>query len=114
MPNKKEIKRLLKFANKVMKKETYKKIKKIDNEEDLLEVLKHALVSTFKIENYNMEDSIKQLERKNIDIFFIKNKVILIPSKIKHFQVDFNEKDFYKLVSLFKDIKKEITNVRSV
>ncbi len=114
MSNKKEIKKLLKFAKKIVKEENYKKIKTIDNEEELLEVLKHSLVSAFKIENYNIEDSIKQLERKNKDLFFIKNKVMLIPSKIRHFQVDFSGKDFYKLVFLFNDVKKELENVRAV
>ncbi len=114
MKNKKEIRKLLRFAKKIVKKEHYKKIKKIDDDGELIEVLKHSLVSALKVENYSIEDSIKQLERKNKDLFFIKNKIMLIPSKIKHFQVDFNEKDFYKLVSLVDDIKKEIENVGAV
>ena len=107
MQDSKEIKRLWKFARKIVKKETYKKIKKLKTEE-LSHTLKYSIISAFKYEYHLLLYEVKNLEKSNKDLFFLKNKLILIPSKIKHFEVDYNEADFYKLSNLIKEIKKEM------
>ncbi len=107
---KKELRSLMKMAKKIIKKETLKKIKSIPQEEQV-HALKFSLISYFKNEFHDLNIKIKNLENKKNDLFFIKNDLILVPSKIKHFAVDYNSSDFYKLSILIQNIKKELENV---
>ncbi|GBE20085.1 hypothetical protein BMS3Abin17_00819 [archaeon BMS3Abin17] len=109
----KELKNLLKIAKKITKKEVYKKLKSINDEKELEHALKYSLISSLHIQCHKLEKEIEDLEKKSGDVFFARNKSLLMPSKIKHFQVSFDIKEFNKLHDLIKDIKKEIKNVQS-
>lgn len=107
---KKELKSLFKMAKETLKKDSIKKIKSIPIEEQV-QALKFSLLSHFKSEFHNIKINIKELEDKKNDLFFIKNDFLLVPSKIKHFAVDYNESDFYKLSILLDNIKRELNNI---
>ena len=107
----KEVKNLLKLAKKTVSKKIYGKFKKIGDENELMDTTKYAIISALKEDYQNMEIKIKGLENEMKDVFFAKNKLLLIPYKIKHFQVDFNKNDFNKVTQLFKSVQDEIKNV---
>ena len=108
---KKELNGLLKLSKKIVKKETYKKLKKIRDKNEAILAVRYTLISSLEQEYHAILEKINVLENESKDVFFIKNKSIIIPSKIKHFKVNFHEEEFYKLLSLLKNIKKEIRNV---
>ena len=57
-------KSLQKIAKSLLKSETLKKINSLDNEEDKILTLRHAIVSELKIRHHNLEMQIKELENK--------------------------------------------------
>lgn len=107
-----QIKTLHKIAKSLLSKNTLKKISSLENEHDQTETLKFSIVSELKIRHHNLEMQIKELEKQNAHVFPAKIKSALVPSKIKHFRVEYSNEEFYKLVNLLNDIKKEIENVR--
>lgn len=105
----KDLKNLLKISKKIVKKSTFKKLKKIKDKTELIETTKYSIISSLEQEQFAIEKEIKKLEGQKKDVFFIKNKALLIPSKIKHFKINFSKREFYKVFKLLNDIKKEIT-----
>lgn len=105
------MKRLLRIAKKVVKREIFKKIKKVEDEEEKIKAMKYSIICALEEEEHRINKKIKRLENDSKDVFFIKNKAILIPSKIKHFKVDFENEDFSKLKKIIKEVNKEIENV---
>ena len=101
----------MKMAKKIVSKETCKKINKIEDKDEAVHALRYSIISKFKILNHVIMDEINNLEKESKDVFFAKNGSLLIPSKIKHLQVDFNEGDFYKLLFLVDKVKRELKNV---
>lgn len=72
---------------------------------------KYSLVAALEREHHKIEKEIKKKEEKNKDVLILKNKSILVPSKIKHFRVEFSKDEFYKVYNLLKLIEKEVKNV---
>jgi hypothetical protein len=54
---------------------------------------------------------LKDLEKKEVDVFVIFAKTNLLKSKIKYFNTTFHKKDFIKIMGLFEEIQKEIDNI---
>jgi hypothetical protein len=108
MKNQLKTKKLLKLAKEVVKKETYKKLKSIEDKIEQHAAVQYALVAALENEQYELNKEIKKLEENLKDVFIAKNKSLLIPSKIKHFQVEYDKDEFYKVRKLLNDIKKEI------
>jgi hypothetical protein len=108
---KKDVKSILKLAKKIVAKDVYKKLKKVKDEEELREAAKYSLISALKKEEHEINNQIKKFEEESKDVFFAKNKALLIPSKIKHLQVEFDKKEFEKLMELLKEAKKEVANL---
>ncbi len=111
---KKDARRILKIAKKIVKKETYKKLKKIKDEEELKKTAQYSIIASLEKEHYSIEKEIKELESRMKDVFFAKSKSLLIPSKISHFKVGFEKEEFYKLSKLLNDVKKELENIKNV
>jgi|WetSurMetagenome_2_1015567.scaffolds.fasta_scaffold572501_2 hypothetical protein len=108
---KRKIRQLLRLAKKVVKKETYKKLKSVEDEPEQLSAIQYAMIAALEKEHYTLDKEIKNLEKDLKDVFTAKNKSILVPSKIKHFEVAFNKDEFYKVYRLLNDIKKEIQKI---
>ena len=107
-----ETHKIQKIAKKLLSKETLKKIKSLD-EEEKPHALQYSIISKLKLQHHELEKQIKELESQNKHLFYAKVKSALVPSKIKHFSIDFSNEEFYKLENLLNDIKKEIENVRT-
>lgn len=110
----KEVKRILSFGKKILKKEIYKRIKKVKDEKELNALAKYSILNFFERELYEIEKEIDRMENEERDSFFIENGAILIPGKIKLFQAEFKEEDFYKLLELINKTKEEIKNAQSI
>jgi len=109
---KKDVKSILKLTKKVVAKNVYKKLKKVKDKNELKEAAKYSLISALKKEEHEIRIQIKKLEEELKHVFFAKNKALLIPSKIKHLQVEFDKKEFDKLLKLLKETKKEISLIQ--
>lgn len=100
---KSETRILLKLAKKVVEKQTYKKLKKLPQEEKL-QAIKYSIISALEKKHH-------ELSKKVAKNFTAKTKLLALPSKIKHFKVNYDKDEFYKVYKLIRDIEKEIKNV---
>jgi hypothetical protein len=105
------LKSLLFMGKKVVPKKTLKKVKKIKDKHEKKDVLKHAISSNLDLKLHRIEMDLKDLEKKEIDVFVIFAKTNLLKSKIKYFNTTFYKKDFKIIMDLFKNIQKEIDNI---
>lgn len=105
------LKSLLFMGKKVVPKETLKKVKKIKDEHERKDVLRHAISSNIDLKLHRIEMDLKDLEKKEVDVFVIFAKTNLLKSKIKYFNTTFHKKDFKVIMNLFEDIQKEIDNI---
>jgi len=108
---KERLKSLLFMGKKVVPKDVLKKIKKIKDKHEKIDVLKHAITSNLDLKLHRLEMNLKDLEKKEVDVFVIFAKTNLLKSKIKYFNTTFHKKDFGKIMDLFKEIQKEIDNI---
>jgi aminopeptidase-like protein len=104
---KRELKTLEQIARKIVGKETLKKIKKVKEPEEKLQVLKYAIGFHLEIRLDEIEQKIKKLEKEK-DLFVAKTKLSLLKTKIKLFEATFHKKDFNTLQNLLKEIEKEL------
>jgi len=91
-------------------KTIYRKLKAIGEEQELEETLQNSIISHLKIKHRELEKQISKLVRKDQHALHAKNKTLLVPSKIKHFAIEFDKDEFYKLSRLLNDIEKEVKN----
>jgi len=107
---KKEVRVLFRMARGVVKKDTLKKLKGILDGAEQEAAVKYALITALerKIKKVSMELNEIGTTKDN---FIAENKALLIPSKIKHFEVNYSKEEFYKIVSLFKEVRREMANV---
>ena len=106
-----ETRKLLKLAKKIAGKNVHKRLKRISDKDELKEATQYTIISSLKEEYQNMEIEIKRLEHQMKDVFFARNKLLRIPSKIRYFQINFDENEFDKLARLFESVRREIENV---
>lgn len=109
-----QTKNLKKIAKKILSLSVIKKINSLKNEDELDEALKKAIVSQLKLKQHEIDLQISELNKQNKDSFYARVKASRIPAKIKHFQVEYNNEEFYKLQKLFNDIQKEVENARRI
>lgn len=107
-----QIRNLQKIAKNFLRPEIIKKIRSLDKEEEIAEALKFSIISELKLQHHEIELKISRLEQQNFNIVYAKIKSARVPAKIKNFQVEYNNEEFYKLSNLLNEIKKEIENVR--
>jgi len=107
---KKEKKRIKKLNKKLLDKETRKKIKKIKCPKEFSEISRHTIISYFKNEILRIEKNIDKLEKEGKDVFFARTKLMMIPGKLQFFKINFCEKELNKLVHLFNQVERELTN----
>jgi hypothetical protein len=110
---KREVRKLMKLAKKIVGGETYKKLFSIKKESELEPAVKYILVETLEKDAHNLGKKIRYMKQYGKDVFFAENKYLLLDSKIKHFEASFDEKDYFKIEKIVNDIKKEVANVKS-
>jgi len=113
MKDKKEGKRLMKFAKRILDKSSLKKLKKV-GEEDKMEAIKYSMKCRMEREHGYLEEDVKKMKKAGKDTFFIETKLSLLKSKIKLFNATLHKSDFINMANLFKQIEKEMKHVQSV
>jgi hypothetical protein len=111
MVNSSEIRNLMGLAKKIVDKSTLRKIKKIKDKKEKKEVLEYSIKSELEMMHYDLVRKIRKIQREEKDVFSPEVKASLLNSKIKYFEINFYKKDFKNILSLYKEIKKELTNV---
>jgi predicted site-specific integrase-resolvase len=99
------------FAKKIIPKEILKKIKKIEDKHEKIDTLKHAISSNLDLKLHRIEMDLKDLNKKEVDVFVIFAKANLLKMKIKYFNTTFHKKDFEIIVKLFKEIEQELDEI---
>lgn len=110
----KKTKNLLKTTKKILNPNTIKKIRSIEDESEQLDATKYAIISQLKLKQHEIESLISQAEKQNLNMVYAKVKAARIPAKIRNFQMDYDNNEFYKLQNLFNDIQNEVNNARPV
>jgi len=112
MADKKETKRLMKFAKRVLEKKSLKNLKKVERD-DKIGAIKYLMKARLEREYDYLKDRTEIMKRKGDDVFFVETKLSLLGSKIKLFNVTHHKDDFINMANLFKQIEKEVSQSRS-
>lgn len=104
------IKNLLYFAKR-LDKNSYKRLKKINNPAELEESVEYFIYSNLMNSFYKLESEILAAEKKMADVFIPKSRLLLVPPKIKTVKTGLYRNEFDNLMGLFKKIKGEVRNV---
>lgn len=107
----KELRKLRKFAKKIIPKRTYKKIKKLKNKDEKKEIFEHLIRVNLDHKYKEIKEKIKKLKEGRREIFFVEIKAHLLHSKIQFFKSTLYKEDFKKMIKLFKEVEKELKNV---
>ncbi len=99
------------IGKKVVLKSVLKKIKKIEDKHERIDVLKHAISSNLDLKLHRIEMELKDLNKKEVDVFVIFAKANLLKMKIRYFNTTFHKKDFGMILKLFKEIEKELNKI---
>jgi len=114
LPNiamKKRVKKLLKLAKKVVGREVYGKLNEVKKVEDAEKTIEHAIITKLKNDFHDMDLQIEKMEEEKRDVFFARNKLLLVPGKIMHLQAGFEEEELKKVSQLLKVVRSEVKNV---
>ncbi len=109
MEDKKEVKRLLGFAKKIVTKSTYKKLKTLKTGRE--EAIKYSIKARLDNVSDYFEKKIKTMKKEGKDVFFVETKMHSFKGKIKLFTATYYKKDFVGIRNLVKEIQKEMKNV---
>ncbi len=104
-----ELKRVESIFSSFMNKKQYKKISKIKDKDEKLEVLKNTLLSELNLRKLKLEVRVKKIKDKKIK-HILSIKLDIIHSKTRLLRFNFNEKDFKKIDSLLVKLEEEISN----
>ncbi|HNZ52136.1 MAG: hypothetical protein BWY36_00026 [Candidatus Diapherotrites archaeon ADurb.Bin253] len=106
----KELKMVEKISKSFLPKDKYKKIHKIKNKRERLEIIKNSLISELRLKHIELDIKIKNIKDKKKRNFFDLKSGLISP-KIRLLSLDFNEKDFKKINSLILILEKEVNDV---
>ena len=84
------LKKMMGLAKDVLHRDKYRALKRVKGSLELSHVLKYALISEFRIIYDLLESKLKLMESAGLDAFFLRNKLVVIPSKIKYLSVHFS------------------------
>lgn len=104
-------KELRKVAKKVLDKKTRKKTKKIKGAEEEEHALWYLIKSRLEHMHHNIIMEIKKLEKEKKDVFHLHTKAQLVSTKMNWFFTNFEGKELKDVMSLIKNIEKEMKNV---
>ncbi len=110
MEDKKEARRLMKFARRILDNSSLKKLKKIEGE-DRISAIKYAMKARLEREHDYLKKDVKKMEKAGKEVFFLETKLDLLNSKIKLFNAALHKSDFINMANLFKQIQKEAEDV---
>ncbi|RMD67434.1 hypothetical protein D6817_01655 [Candidatus Pacearchaeota archaeon] len=98
------------IARKELGKEKFRKISSISEESERAEALFRALTNLVEREIASLERIFDRASEdgKSSDAVFAEVKFILARSKLEHFKVSCERKEFYKIKGLLNEVKKEL------
>jgi ribosomal protein S20 len=105
------LKTLTNSAKKIISKETRRKIKKIKDKNEKIELYNHAIKSALEMKIHTLETIIKDLDKKEVDMFHLFTKTNLLKTKIKYYYTTYHKEDFEKIMKLLNEIEKDIDNI---
>lgn len=103
---KEEWKRIRSLGKKIIGKENYKKLKKIQDYSERTEGLKHLIHSNLHLKLLDIEHKIEALKKEEKRI--LEPKLIRLKSKIKVFNSTHTKKDYDILYNLLSDIEQRL------
>lgn len=101
---KKEFKRIKNLSKEILKKEHFKKLKKIKNTHERTEGLKYLIASKFKLKQMNLEAKCPSEKRSLI----LESKLKLLPAKIKILETSYSKRDYETILKIIKEIEDEL------
>ncbi len=110
MADKKELKRLFYIVERVLDKKNISKIMKVKDLDERKHLFEHAIKKELELRPLHFRNKINKMH-KDKETFFIRTKINLLKLKISYFVIDFQKKEFIKLVKLIKQIENDIKNV---
>jgi citrate synthase len=105
------LKTLVYSAKQIVPKATRKKIRKLKDYHEKIEAYNHAIMSNFDLRVHRIEVHIKDLDKKEVDMFHLFTKTNLLKSKIKYYYTTYHKEDFDRAIKLLKEIEKLIDNL---
>jgi hypothetical protein len=97
----------LKELKRFVDKRNYNQLKKL-NEGDFEDVARSIIINRLECELIDFENFIKFSNYDEDQLFFINNKVMVLPSKLKYLKSFFSKENFIKTDKLFNDVWREI------
>ncbi len=108
MEDKKEVKRLLGLAKKIVTKSTYKKLTALKTEKE--EATKYAIKTRLDHVLDHFEKRIISLKKEGKDTFIAETKLHTLKGKVKLFNVTHHKRELNSIRKIFKEIQKEMKN----
>lgn len=102
---------ILILSKNFLPKQTYKKLKGIENREEMLQVALYALKSALNASMYELENEIIVRESQKKDVFVAKHKLLHFKSKMPWLKTHHAHQEISKIISICQDLKKELKNV---
>lgn len=107
----KKLKELMKIAKSFLPKEKFLKLKKIEEVSERLEAVQYSLARALEQKYREIEVTVSNLPKGTSSDLIINTKLLMIPPKIKNFEVEYDKGEFYKVLKLFSDIEEEVKHV---
>lgn len=104
---KRELRNLKSLAKRVVPRDIIKKIGRVSEEVDRIDLYKHSIKSNLDMRMHNLEKEMKKNVNKH-DIFHLIAKANLLNMKIKYFYISHDRKDLKKVMKIIKEIEKEL------
>jgi predicted RNA-binding protein len=103
----KELKHVKSLAKHVVPQDILKRIRRIKDRVERIDLYKHSIKSNLEMRMHNLEKEIKK-KGKEHDVFHLIAKANLLNLKIKYFYISHDKKDLKKVVKTLKEIEKEL------
>ncbi len=110
MPDKKEVKRLMGYAKKILDRRIVHKLKEV-KQEDKLDAIHYSIKSKLNSDYMKLKHNIDKMKKQGRDVFFIEIKLNLLNSKTHLFTVTSHKRDFVAMRKLFKQVQGDLRNV---
>ena len=98
-------------AKKVVSKETRNKAKKIKDKHERIDALSNSVMSQLDLKFHSIETVLKDLEKKEVEVFHLFAKAKLLKSRIKYYNITHHKEDFVKVISLLGEIEKDLDSL---
>lgn len=107
-----EYRHLKKISKNVVPFNVRRKIKKVSNKKERLDLYKYSVKSFLEFELKEIEKFLIENKGEE-DLFHISAKANLLKLKIKYYYITYHKDDFYVVQKLLNDIKREVKDFKN-